>query len=135
MTVNEEVPQEQGAPVALLQASCSSDLLLSLCDEHGIDRSGVIDRHALDGDPYVLALAVAATSQALRAICSVVKALLEDRHPVKLSVSVVDGDGKTTEAYVSGISVADLPAFEKAIHAARARAEEDADGGSERPSR
>jgi predicted TIM-barrel fold metal-dependent hydrolase len=109
-------------PQIFLQSHSTSELFLSLCDEQGIDHAYIMERHALDGDPYNITLAVAATAQALAAVGLIVKALLNARNPIKLAITTVDANGKRTETHVAGVSRADFPAVEALLRATQGRA-------------
>jgi hypothetical protein len=119
--VTDAVPPGEGGPSReiFVQASCPSDLFLSLCDKLGIDRAAVMERHGLDGDPYDLALAMAATAQAVAVITAMIRELLRARHPIKLVVKTVEPDGASKEDRIAGVSADDLPAIEAFVSSLR----------------
>jgi hypothetical protein len=106
-TTQRSEPASQ-APQLVLQTTCDLSVLVALCDEHGVDSAAIVERRGLDGDPFVYALALAATAPALRSIEGIVRALLEHRHPIK--VTKVGKDGTAVSA--SGIGTQDLPAVQ-----------------------
>lgn len=103
------------APQIFMQASCETELFLSVCDEQGIDHTDIMERHALDGDPYSLALALAATAQAIRAVGRIIKTLLDANHPIKLTATTIQPDGESTEVHIAGTSRDDFPAVEELL--------------------
>ena len=84
----------------VLQTTCDPDILIGLCEDHGLDHSRLVERRGLDGDAYTLAIALTATASIMRSVASIVKALIDAKHPVKLT---------TSAGVASGISKEDIP--------------------------